>query len=301
MKYPKISVCVLTFNSAKSIKRCIKNICHQNYAGEVEIIVHDDASADDTLMVLSKIQIPEKVSLLVIKKKQNTYATGYRAIWDDVLRRSSGQYICLCDGDDYWSNKDKITLQVNYLEQNAELDLVAGITQFVDLSTNTKVCFPRNIMNSSEGYIEAKDLFKMTQYVHTSSMMFRRRLLDILPTSKIKYLTNGDLIIQCLASIRSGKIGIINTNMSVYESNHKGLYSGIAQHQRDKNYIRTWSYLKRHPIIFTSKYLLISKVQFSFFQTKYYLKKSELNKLKLIHLYRFTIGISYRFINRLFD
>jgi glycosyltransferase involved in cell wall biosynthesis len=296
MLYPKVSVCVLAYNSGKTIERCIRSICNQNYAGDIEIIVHDDASSDGTLNILSDITIPEKISMLILKKRHNTYSKGYRAIWDDVLRRSSGQYICFCDADDYWCSENKLTLQVKYLEQHVELDLVGGITLFNDLTSNIEVLFPKINTKKLIDFIEAEQLFKMCQYVHTSSMMFRRTVLHVLPTSKIRYLTNGDLIIQCLASIRSGKIGIINKKMSVYESNQKGLYSGITKIQRDKNYIQTWSYLKSHPEVCSSKYSSIANIQFSFFHTKFNLRKLTLSRLKVCHLPKFSIGLFYRLV-----
>ena len=47
---PKVSIIIPAFNASKTIGECISAVTHSDYP-DVEIIVVDDGSVDDTLMI----------------------------------------------------------------------------------------------------------------------------------------------------------------------------------------------------------------------------------------------------------
>ena len=53
-----ISVIIPTFNAALLIERTLHSILSQNGRHDVEIIIVDDCSTDDTLTVVEKLAIP---------------------------------------------------------------------------------------------------------------------------------------------------------------------------------------------------------------------------------------------------
>lgn len=126
---PLVTVIIATYNRAKFISRCIDSVLSQTY-NNIEIIVIDDCSTDNTRMVLKPYEKCTKVI-----RNQNNKGISYNSNLGFSL--SSGRFICLLGDDDYWLDKHKIELQVKSFESNntlglsttwwSELDRVTGI------------------------------------------------------------------------------------------------------------------------------------------------------------------------------
>ena len=85
-----ISICCLSFNHEKYIKQTLDSFLNQKCNYEIEIIVHDDCSTDDTLLILNeyKSKYPEKIR--VIRQKKNQYSQGKRILYDTFFPRREG-------------------------------------------------------------------------------------------------------------------------------------------------------------------------------------------------------------------
>lgn len=118
----KVSICMATYNGGEYIREQIDSILHQvfreNKDFELEIVVSDDASTDDTINILrsyndSRIKIFYNHS----PKKKYKYLNASRACmrnFENAIRHSTGDYIFLCDQDDVWY-PNKIDKQLSAL------------------------------------------------------------------------------------------------------------------------------------------------------------------------------------------
>lgn len=109
------SVIIPAYNAAETIGRAIDSVLAQSYP-YYEIIVIDDASTDDTKVVVQ--QYGDKVQL--IEKLFNTGGSGARNAGMDVAK---GQYIAFLDADDVW-HKDKLMLMEAILSANPNISLL---------------------------------------------------------------------------------------------------------------------------------------------------------------------------------
>ncbi|MBR5026863.1 MAG: glycosyltransferase family 2 protein, partial [Victivallales bacterium] len=91
-----ISVIIPTFNAALLIERALHSIMSQNGRHDVEIIIIDDCSTDDTLTVVEKLAIP---SLRILRQDSNR---GPAAARNRGLNAATGDYCAFLDGDDFW-------------------------------------------------------------------------------------------------------------------------------------------------------------------------------------------------------
>ena len=98
---PKVSVVIPVYNSGNFINKAIKSIQNQNLV-ELEIILINDFSKDDTLSVLEKIQ-KEDSRIKIIKNKKNMGILYSRSIGS---LSAKGQYIFPLDNDDMFLDKD---------------------------------------------------------------------------------------------------------------------------------------------------------------------------------------------------
>ena len=114
----KLSVCILTFNQVNFVKQCLDSILMQRVEFKYEIIVGDDGSTDGTKSILLDYQrkYPHIFFLLLNDTNQ-----GISVNYKNVLSRCSGEYVALCEGDDYWTDSLKLQKQVDFLQYSPHI------------------------------------------------------------------------------------------------------------------------------------------------------------------------------------
>ncbi|MCZ2222133.1 MAG: glycosyltransferase family 2 protein [Chitinophagales bacterium] len=103
MNYPLISIVLCTYNGEKFLLQQLQSLFEQTYPN-IEIIISDDASTDNTISILKEMQNRQNVK--VVFQKQNIGAVKN---FELVISLAQGDYIAFCDQDDIWlSNKIEI-------------------------------------------------------------------------------------------------------------------------------------------------------------------------------------------------
>lgn len=172
-KSPLVSVIVCTYNRSNLVHQTIESILSQRCDFPVEIVVGDDASTDNIREVLLKYQkiLPERIILLFHDRN-----IGLGANWASCVKLSRGKYLAGCDNDDFWHNRDKLELQVQFLEQNPDYGMVH--TNYRELNKETGRITEKNINNItySEPLIKANFTGKFR--CCNSSVMYRKTVID---------------------------------------------------------------------------------------------------------------------------
>lgn len=134
-KGPLVSIVCTTFNHGSHIKQTLDSFVMQQCNFPIEVIVHDDASTDNTAAIIK--EYAAKYSFIKpIIQSENQYSKGLN-IWGYLFTKEvRGQYIAICEGDDYWIDPLKLQKQVDFLEENAEYGLV--YTDFVAVNERSE-------------------------------------------------------------------------------------------------------------------------------------------------------------------
>lgn len=124
-----LSIAVITYNHAEYIRRALDSILSQNTTYTYEIVVGDDCSSDGTTSVLEEYanDYPNVVRLL--KRKSNLGATGNLF---DVITHCKGKYLAILDGDDFYTDNNKIQKQIDFLMNNSQFSSCAHRLEIVD-------------------------------------------------------------------------------------------------------------------------------------------------------------------------
>lgn len=111
----KVSIIVLTFNQEKYVKQAIDSILLQNFPFPIEILIGDDASKDKTPEILQNYaqKYPETIHLYLHQENIGASKNIY-----SLFTKANGEYIALLEGDDYWSDNNKLKTQIQFLEKN---------------------------------------------------------------------------------------------------------------------------------------------------------------------------------------
>jgi hypothetical protein len=126
---PRASVIIPAFNLARYLPAAIDSaLAQDDPGGEVEVIVIDDGSTDDTSEVLAGYS--DRVRAI---RQRNAGLVG--AV-DRGLSEARGEYLALLDADDEWP-RDRLARHVALLEARPELGLVHGDMRVVDATGAT--------------------------------------------------------------------------------------------------------------------------------------------------------------------
>ena len=112
---PLVSVCMTTYNHEKFISQAIESVLCQRTTFGVEVVIGEDCSTDKTLEICRRYeaQYPDRVR--VIASKNNI---GMHANYRRTIEACRGKYIAMCDGDDWFTDENKLQIQVEELENS---------------------------------------------------------------------------------------------------------------------------------------------------------------------------------------
>lgn len=132
----KVSVIMPTYNDRSTVESAVRSILEQKFA-DWELIIVDDASADDTLKVLNQFHADPRIMILHSKANMGSGVARNRAI-----ASASGEYLAVMDADDL-SLPDRLATQVRTLDADQSLAAVSSqVAEFGDWGGPVKGRWP---------------------------------------------------------------------------------------------------------------------------------------------------------------
>lgn len=113
-----ISVIVPVYNQERYVRKCLRSILQQDFQ-DLEVIVINDGSADNSLSIVKKIAEKDKRVKIVDKKNE-----GVSFARRDGLKVARGAYVCFVDSDDFLPPHALKTLYD--IMTREDVDIVAG-------------------------------------------------------------------------------------------------------------------------------------------------------------------------------
>lgn len=117
----KVTIAIASYNNALYIERCVNSVMNQTYSN-LEIIIVDDGSKDDTLHRVEKYKSDERVRVFT---QENS---GLSSVRQCGLDYSKGVFICFIDADDYLL--PNYVMQMVIKLQNDNSDVCVCSTRF---------------------------------------------------------------------------------------------------------------------------------------------------------------------------
>ncbi|NLZ83292.1 MAG: glycosyltransferase, partial [Clostridiales bacterium] len=123
-----VSIIIATYNGEKYIAEQIDSILKSSYQ-DMEIYIYDDGSQDGTMDILKRYEAnyPD-----IIHVKQNESNLGVTLNFLKAIRRTTTDYVMLCDQDDVWKI-DKIAMTLKRMRHmEAQMDKKLPMAVFTD-------------------------------------------------------------------------------------------------------------------------------------------------------------------------
>lgn len=170
-----ISVVIPCYNHEKYIEKTVRSVLQQTYPN-IEVLVADDCSTDNSVAVLQTIQ-DARLKLFPFQRNQGTVFT-----LNFLLKQAKGDYIATLGSDDYFA-PDKLEKQLNVMERDPALGAVFSWAEIVDgndIPHDKSSSFPIDVFQednkSSAEWI--RHFFLNGNHLCHSSAMVRRSVQD---------------------------------------------------------------------------------------------------------------------------
>lgn len=253
----KVSVICWTYNHEAFISDAMEGFLKQKTQYPYEIIVHDDASTDRTVEILKDYQrnFPDKIKLII--QKENLYSRygNFQEINRQILEITKGEYIAMCEGDDYWTDPFKLEKQISYMEEHKDCTICAHESTVVN--TEKKLLHESFIQFAERwrrqffhgyGRYSSKD-FLYYDVIATASTVCRRKNFEEFPREIYEAPYEDIMMRQWLAA--QGYLYYMEDVMAVYRYENKDSMMGKLQLSMEgklkniDNTIETYEVLKK--------------------------------------------------------
>ena len=214
MNIPIVSICCLAYNHEKYIKKCLDGFLMQKTRFAFEVLIHDDASTDNTAKIIREYEKNYPEVIKPIYQTENQYSKAKSVSANYNFPRAKGKYIAMCEGDDYWTDSLKLQKQFDFMQNNKDCSLVFHSANRIN--TENKIIGvhgPKTKLDQCFYYI-SDAVFKCNTLVPTNSMFFETKYIKNIPKWALDAPV-GDLPLTLLLA-HNGKLGFINQVMSNY-------------------------------------------------------------------------------------
>jgi len=174
MKKVVVSISCITYNHAAYIRECLDGFLMQKTNFKFEVLIHDDASTDGTEEIIREYEVKYPDIIKPLYEKENQWLKGRRGSRTFNFPRAKGKYIALCEGDDYWTDPNKLQKQVDFLEANEAFGMVYTDCQSYDQEENKfGLTYPRLHADN-----DAFHQLVLVNSIQTPTVLIRRSLLN---------------------------------------------------------------------------------------------------------------------------
>ena len=218
----KVSICVITYNQQEYIEQCLKGIAKQNVDFDIEVIIFDDCSTDRTWEIIQRFA--NEYSFF--KCYQHEENVGMMENLTSALFKCSGEFIALCEGDDFWVDTNKLCEQVRFSNDNGNFGMLIHPAHEADADSNVlDILFNKGSVHTS--FYLNDILSQAGQFSPTASYFFPRKVLDELP-QWFNTATVGDLFLE-IYSTKVGPIVYMPKPYACYRTNSINSWSFHAR------------------------------------------------------------------------
>lgn len=233
---PLVSICCITYNQESYIEDAIEGFLIQETDFRFEIVIYDDASTDRTGKIIKKYAEEYPILFKPIFQVQNQYSKGIKTLPLAVLY-ATGEYIAICEGDDYWTDPSKLRVQIEEMRKQPDCNISChpAIAKYMDGSKSDRVIQRLSKGNRllDTGVVISGD----GSFCVTASLLLKKKVFDTMPDWFYTKAPVGDFFLQIYGSLGGGMLYIDRT-MAVRRENVPGSWTVRVEKGSPLDYLR---------------------------------------------------------------
>ncbi len=129
----KVSVICNVYNHEKYVRDALEGFVKQNTNFAFEVLVHDDASTDKSADIIREYEKKYPDIIKPVYQTENQYSKHDGTIKRIQVGRTQGKYVAFCEGDDYWTDSNKLQKQYGFMETHPEYSLCVHSSQRLNM------------------------------------------------------------------------------------------------------------------------------------------------------------------------
>jgi glycosyltransferase involved in cell wall biosynthesis len=237
---PKVSILMVTYNHESFIAQAIESVLMQETNFSYELVIGEDCSTDKTREIVQNFaaKYPEKIRLLLPEK--NLGLLG-KINFIQTYQACRGEYVAILEGDDYWTDSQKLQKQVEFLDSHPDFSCCfhnAIISDEQNPEKNSNYCLPE------QAKVVLLENILLENVIPTCSTMFRNKLINNFPDWYYELLPS-DWPLHILHA-EKGKIGYINEIMAVRRVHEGGIWSSLNDIKKHDEIIKACHILQKY-------------------------------------------------------
>ena len=218
---PLVSVAMTAYKAERSLPHAIDSVLAQRINFSIEIIVSDDCSPDGSGAIARAYQQRHPHIVRILERERNV---GMQRNYYETFAMCRGKYIAWLDGDDYWTDPDKLTGQVEALEADASICLCGHYVRWIAQGGEvTRERYP----DRPAGRYGLQDILRRN-FLPSPSVVFRNGIQRGLPTWYFDIAPLADWPVHILAAL-SGDILLLDGIMADYTLSPEGACWGKGE------------------------------------------------------------------------
>jgi glycosyltransferase involved in cell wall biosynthesis len=271
----KVSVLIPNYNHAQFLEERIESVLKQTYQN-IEVIILDDLSTDDSKTVIEKYRNNPKVTKIVYNET-NSGSTFKQ--WQKGFSLATGDLIWIAESDD-WCESIFLEVLVTGMQTRPGCILAYTQTYCVDVDNNIWwVTKGHKLGEYVDGITYVKNyLLKGCTIVNASMAIFKKDVLLNMPDSFTDFKFFGDWLFW-IETARQGEVFISGRILNFFRRNDKAVSE--KGHATGLNFIENLkiiSCLKNYGIISTPRYKQLVFLRYTLFKQKSKKYSSETKK-----------------------
>lgn len=212
-----ISVIIPVYNREKTIEKAIKSVLNQTYQ-DLEVIVVDDKSTDNTESIVSKI-VDKRLRYITLDKNMGACAARNRGITE-----AQGDFIAFQDSDDEWC-LDKLEKQMKCLNTNKADFVFCGMRRYKQGSTSSYVYYPAQKVDI-EGDMYKQVLFE--NCIGTVTILCKRGCFEHMGFDEtLRRFQDWDLALQASKVFKLGFVDEALVNSYIQSDSISSINKGL--------------------------------------------------------------------------
>lgn len=217
---PIVSVYMLTYNHERFIAQAIEGVIAQRCDFPIELIIGEDHSPDRTGSIVRDYQKKFPGLIRVLTARRNV---GMNTNGDRCLKACRGKYVAICEGDDYWTDPNKLSTQVALLESSIDVSLVCHAVILFDDKKHQANHRVHRVAHRSRLILPSELVLGDGALIPTCSIVVRADVIRDCP-KWWELCAVGDYPLVLRAS-QLGRVAYVDMVMGAYRINVQGSWS----------------------------------------------------------------------------
>lgn len=217
----KVSILCAAYNHEDYIRKALEGFVMQKTDFPFEVLINDDCSTDGTADVIREFEAAYPDIIRPLYQQENQYRKLGGIVRPLLLPLARGEYVAMCEGDDYWTDPQKLQRQVDFLDRNPQYAACVHSAIFHNVGTGVDIPVPQ--LSEDRDFSLEEILNQGGGIFATNSLLIRKSIYESQP-AVFQASGFGDFLMVLHAAYR-GKVRCLAQPMSVYNMGVPGSWT----------------------------------------------------------------------------